>query len=101
MQLRFLLLSRDPDPRVGKQETVAQEEGREQSEGEGLRRADAGRGDGEAEEAERETAQGRAARAPAVDRPEERAPPWTNAPTPRHDTEPAANAAPAPPPPRR
>src|SRR5213594_2949956 len=55
MQLRFLLLSCDPYPRVGKQETVAQKERRKQSEGEELRRADAGRGDGEPEEAERET----------------------------------------------
>src|SRR3989454_12440680 len=71
MQLRFLLLSRDPDPRIGKQETVAQEEGRKQSEGEELRRADAGRGDGGGEEAERETAQGRAARAAPPGSPEE------------------------------
>src|SRR2546428_1862045 len=71
MQLRLLLLSRDPDPRVGKQETVAQEERRKQSEGEELRRADAGRGDGEAEEAEREPAKEGAARQPALDSPEE------------------------------
>jgi len=100
MQLRFLLLSRDPDPRVGKQETVAQEEGRKQSEGEELRRADAGRGDGEAEEAERETAQERAARQPAVDSPEERAAYETSDRTREHDGERAANAERAPSPSR-
>src|SRR3989449_10592758 len=92
MQLRFLLLSRDPDPRVGKEETVAHEERRKQSEGEELRRADAGRGDGEAEEAERETAQERAARQPALDSPEERAAYETSDRTREHDVESSAQA---------
>src|SRR2546422_1821402 len=98
MQLRFLLLSRDPDPRVGKQETVAQEEGRKQSEGEELRRADAGRGDGGAEEGGRETAQERAARQPAGDQPEERAAHETGGRTPQHEGERAADTERAPPP---
>src|SRR3989454_2919866 len=92
MQLRFLLLSRDPDPRVGKQETVAHEERRKQSEGEELRRADAGRGDGEAEEAERETAQERAARQPALDSPEERAADEARHGAREHDVEGSAQA---------
>src|SRR2546427_13258519 len=93
MQLRFLLLSRDPDPRVGKQETVAQEEGREQSEGEGLRRAGAGRGDGGAAEAGGETGPGRAGRPVPGGRPAKRAPAWARERTPRAHGEGSGNRA--------